>query len=905
MANFKTSSNLFIGLQELNRFKKFLDDDGFRKLFLKNSIEFGLFANYIEGNFDNGQISQGTNIGSIKNNELFAINNEGNIIYRPATDNISIANDSQWRWLKISHTYSPNEQFLVSIDKQGNLVCPDGDLTEILRGQPNNPTRISFPNSTLNLFEYDVVELIDEHNALLAGDFLSESNLQIAIVGTFTPGISVPSDDKYPYQYDSCTLTAIVESVLNTPPALIEGQEFLLARVKRTGSTITIQDKRSLNIYRDKADYENNNISISDNALIGVESIKFDSTNTPRDKNLVQIAWAFRSSNWTMDSSANRVTLIAGNGGKFRTTSDFTNGDFDGWRLYTEDGAYYTVKQSSLSATQINLILDTLDVDKFANSSQQLLVAPNAEAIDIVFTGNSQDSDGIDLGNQKLSFPINQEFAVVPLTVFESPANYSVQYAYKNFKSYSELTSIPVDAVGYLNESSFDDNGVQISNSRTAYTTDITLQLAANSYSNVISGLTTGQVIGVEYVSIDTDTDPVTRFVVGTRKEVVVITNDDSIVVGDNESIDFGPVYNLTTNAYLDLRTDLPSTLRNGNSFVIQFRGTYNLGVFTFDIVQNYINSGDPGDLLYSITSDDLEQAANNNLIFVARFDGTNWFLFKHISQGTGFVSSTRTISTIAPLTGGGDLSANRTLAINDAVADGSTKGASAFNSNDFNSASGIISIDYVNGPPPRTRSIGAGSGLSGGGDLSADFIIDVNVDNSTLEINSDTLRIKDSGVTTSKLNSGVVDNTTLEIGGGNIHVKDGGITATKIASGQVVKSGDAVQLNSYCFDIGVWNMSSTPSVSVSLASIDALKIVSVNVMILNDTAAIVRANYSLADRYENNPNEQFHSGRIAEIFGSSPATIVLDRLGGGFFDSSNFDDATQNRGFITILYKP
>jgi hypothetical protein len=61
-------------------------------------------------------------------------------------------------------------------------------------------------------------------------------------------------------------------------------------------------------------------------------------------------------------------------------------------------------------------------------------------------------------------------------------------------------------------------------------------------------------------------------------------------------------------------------------------------------------------------------------------------------------LSSTRTISTTSPLSGGGDLSADRTLTIADAVADGTTKGASTFTASDFNSASGVISIDYTNG---------------------------------------------------------------------------------------------------------------------------------------------------------------------------------------------------------------
>lgn len=67
------------------------------------------------------------------------------------------------------------------------------------------------------------------------------------------------------------------------------------------------------------------------------------------------------------------------------------------------------------------------------------------------------------------------------------------------------------------------------------------------------------------------------------------------------------------------------------------------------------------------------------------------------VPAGTG-VPTTRTIATTSPLAGGGDLSANRTLSIADAVADGATKGAAAFTAADFNSAAGVISIDYANG---------------------------------------------------------------------------------------------------------------------------------------------------------------------------------------------------------------
>lgn len=78
----------------------------------------------------------------------------------------------------------------------------------------------------------------------------------------------------------------------------------------------------------------------------------------------------------------------------------------------------------------------------------------------------------------------------------------------------------------------------------------------------------------------------------------------------------------------------------------------------------------------------------------------TDWNTFNNKQSALGFtaVPNTLTISTTSPLSGGGDLSANRTLTIQDASADGTTKGAATFNANDFNSASGVISLDYTNG---------------------------------------------------------------------------------------------------------------------------------------------------------------------------------------------------------------
>lgn len=84
----------------------------------------------------------------------------------------------------------------------------------------------------------------------------------------------------------------------------------------------------------------------------------------------------------------------------------------------------------------------------------------------------------------------------------------------------------------------------------------------------------------------------------------------------------------------------------------------------------------------------------------------TDWSTFN--SSAMGSVPATRNINTTAPLTGGGNLSADRTLAITQSGA--ATDGY-------------LSSVDWntFNNKVPATRAINTGTGLQGGGNLSAD----------------------------------------------------------------------------------------------------------------------------------------------------------------------------------------
>lgn len=145
---------------------------------------------------------------------------------------------------------------------------------------------------------------------------------------------------------------------------------------------------------------------------------------------------------------------------------------------------------------------------------------------------------------------------------------------------------------------------------------------------------------------------------------------------------------------------------------------------------------------------------STHTLTFPNAQGGANTFLKNDGSGNLSWSAETyagtvTSIATTSPITGG-TITGTGTIGINDAAADGSTKGAASFTANDFDASSGNISIDYANGQK-------ASASVSGFVSTAAQDIAGVKTFQSAIELEGATA---DANETTITATDPTADNT-------------------------------------------------------------------------------------------------------------------------------------------------
>jgi hypothetical protein len=470
MSKIKIVEDLLLEKAELNKMLGFITTEGYEYKMLQDAESYGVIRNeYIDPTNKFLKVQTSQTLGTAKLNPGVAYDKNGNRILVSDAITMPIPEDGNWYWIKINHVFTSLEVGTVNIGgiNRGLLSGTGTKFTEVLRGQPNFPVRITFVGGSYN-DQYEVLEVIDDENALIQGVFEQlETNMQYVVVGTFTAGKYPAISDERIYQYDSVKYEVVLEQANGIVPAYTKDVDFFIARLRNNGGNLEIQDKRYTCQFKTRAEALQGEIESKPNPLIAVESIKKLNFNG-EDIYSVNYDWKFNIGTANINSTTDIAVINSGYGGKYKSINNFNDGDFDGWRYYYANGDFSKILRSFKNSDDtISVLLDVAKVDAKGNS-----ICPDADNISIEF--NFENVTNQPYARDFRTYPINKEN---PTAIFNS-SNLSkinqfcdLKYSYNTNKISSQIFEF--NSNEYLIEKAFDKFGNLVDDTKTLIAQDL------------------------------------------------------------------------------------------------------------------------------------------------------------------------------------------------------------------------------------------------------------------------------------------------------------------------------------------------------------------------------------------------------------------------------------------------
>ena len=441
----KISDDQFIGVPELNKLKKLLQEQGANHLW-RNMIEsFGIVSSPNDTNFTYFKVSTNPIGGAntilvsdgIAIDEYFNVIVHANDDYNRAQLNTGISIPNGTNYLFMSHKVSNWEEGEVTISSTGVVTGTDTKFTEVLRAATKFPMKISFIglNNAVSS-EYEVVSVSSDTICAIKGSSFPTGRLYYKVVGSFDYSKTIPAQNKDIYEYGGAQFRA---SVSSTPNA----GEIPLAIIVVAGGTVTnIFDIRAQNMFKltqqvGSGVLKNSELNDLTNSITGIE---FEEHTEDSAINRVKVAWGLRSADWSYNANLSEFTFTSiSSGGIYG--DDISNvpsglGDLNfmvGWRVYSFTSGEYSYHSRVISASNVaGLIIQTDSGRKDASSTgapYDIVVVPDGDYIEIKMHGVTGVLGGLGvepsarIGNNNRRtfkseiFPIFSQYAVMDIDV--------------------------------------------------------------------------------------------------------------------------------------------------------------------------------------------------------------------------------------------------------------------------------------------------------------------------------------------------------------------------------------------------------------------------------------------------------------------------------------------------------
>ena len=391
MSRLKFSSNLFLEVNELQRFNKFLEEDGWKRAMKAISKNFGIVENASNSYFKVTARSGSNSVIVINAGIAFDSNMDAIIM----TDDLelSVGNTGSNRWVILSRAVTNEEQGTVSINSDGSLSGIGTEFTKVLRGQPNFPVKVKF-NSTSNNGEYEVVSVTSDTSALLSGSFVNQSNIKYSVVGTFTPGFQPTENNKMIYEYDSYNIE-VVDS--EDRPAVSE-DEFILAMISFDASgSMNVSDERIRYMFNNpytQSDESDNStdplVSLLSTGVVG--GIHAVGSAAAEFELIMEHGYTVTRHELLTTSTSNTFNIISGQS-NFLGTGNIPDGMFRGWLLVNRANMKYALIDDNSNKS---LYISNLDTSIILDSGNDFIIVPNCNEIEYEVTvSNNVDRSNI------------------------------------------------------------------------------------------------------------------------------------------------------------------------------------------------------------------------------------------------------------------------------------------------------------------------------------------------------------------------------------------------------------------------------------------------------------------------------------------------------------------------------
>lgn len=372
MSRLKLSENLFLEVNELQRLVYFLETEGYKRL-LKNIVKsYGIVKNDSNTNFKVTQKAGTTNTVII--NAGIAFDSNLDAIVMNSNLELTIENTGIKKWIVLSRDVSNWETGTVSVNVDGTLTGVGTKFLSILRGQPNFPVKVKF-NSSVNIDEYEVVSVNSDNNAVLAGDFVTESGLKYCVIGTFTPGFQPLEENKKIYEFDSYQIT-IVDS--ENRPSVTENQFIIASIMFDEIGVMSVSDERINCIFNEPYVQSDYSVSRADNPLTSLLSVStvggVNAVNTVSAtfELIIEHGYTVTTHELIVNPNTNIIN-ITGNC-NFLGTGNIPDGMFKGWLLLNRKNMKYAVIDNNINKA---LYISKLDTSIIESGQNDFIIIPN------------------------------------------------------------------------------------------------------------------------------------------------------------------------------------------------------------------------------------------------------------------------------------------------------------------------------------------------------------------------------------------------------------------------------------------------------------------------------------------------------------------------------------------------